>query len=354
MIVDAKRNLLVPQSSTGLSTNSSGERVVSRMVSEALEIAKRQSSQAIRKTFKVGKFELCEPDYQQILRWGKALGCAPEEVLQVLSEIPWDPANGGSARFRIEGGLIKELIWDGDRLPIEAFEWNPGLELECLSILSNMPKWGASSHKLSSLRTLRIYNLAITELDLSQTPRLRVLSLRNNQLTELDLSSAPGLDTLSCRDSQLSKLDLSPVPGLKFLDCSGNQLTELDLSTTPELKFLYCTRNQLSNLDLSPAPQLEVLSCTRNQLTDLDLSPVPKLKMLWCGSNQLTDLELLPIPMLRSLHCSNNRINKLDLSPTPGLTELQCILTPLKKLDLRPLDNSQIRIDCMPEVRIIR
>lgn len=353
MTVDAKRNLLVPQSSTGLSTNSSGKRVVSRMVSEALEIAKREATQAVRKIFKVGKFELCEPDYQQILVWGKALGWAPENVLNVLSEMPWDPENGGSAKFRIEGGSIKELIWDGDRLPIEAFEWNAGLELECLSILSNMPKWSAS-HALSSLRTLRIYNLALTELDLSLTPRLRQLSLRNNQLTELDISSAPEINVLSCRDSHLTKLDLSPVQGLKFLDCSGNQLTGLDLSTIPGLKMLYCTRNQLSDLDLSPVPGLEMLSCTSNELADLDLSPVPKLTKLWCGSNQLTDLELLPVPMLTSLHCSNNRLRKLELSPTPRLAELQCILNPLKKLDLRPLDNPHIRIDCMPDVRIIR
>ncbi len=332
MTVDAKRNLLVPQSSTGLSTNSSGKRVVSRMVSEALEIAKREATQAVRKIFKVGKFELCEPDYQQILVWGKALGWAPENVLNVLSEMPWDPENGGSAKFRIEGGSIKELIWDGGRLPIEAFEWNAGLELECLSILSNMPKWSAS-HALPSLRTLRIYNLALTELDLSLTPRLRQLSLRNNQLTELDISSVPEINVLSCRDSHLTKLDLSPVQGLKFLDCSGNQLTGLDLSTIPGLKMLFCTRNQLSDLDLSPVPGLEMLSCSRNQLTDLDLSPVS---------------------MLTSLYCSDNRLRKLELSPTPRLAELHCILNPLKKLDLRPLDKPHIKIDCMPDVRIIR
>jgi hypothetical protein len=141
---DANRNALIRRPSTNLTTISAGDRIVSRMVGEALEIARRQAIQVEKRTIKLGNFELCEPDYRQIVRWAKALDRAPEDLLVALSETTWEFDEERSARFRIEGGLIKELAWDGDLLPIEAFEWEAGLAIEALYVSGTLPRWNAS------------------------------------------------------------------------------------------------------------------------------------------------------------------------------------------------------------------
>jgi hypothetical protein len=373
----ANRNALILRPSTDLTTISAGDRIVSRMVGEALELARRQAIQAAKRTIKLGNFDLCEPDYRQIVRWATELGREPEDLVVELSEETWQFDEERSARFRIEGGSIKELAWHCDLFPIEVFEWEAGLEIEVLSMNAGgqdcFPNWSASQ-RLPSLRTLNVSGGAgrdffgrgtLLDLDLSATPGLTALYLTNIQLKQLDLSPLPRLKKLECSDNWLTELDLSQVPGLTELDCSSNQLTELDLSPVQDLTKLWCHDNQITELHLPPAPELTVLWCYENPLTDLDLSPVPGLTELDCSSNQLTELDLSPVPGLKELSCTQNQLasldlspvprltvlrlsannlTELDLSPVPGLKELWYSQNPLVELDLRPLDNPNIRL----------
>lgn len=305
-------NSLIPQPSTSVTTTSDEGSIVSRMLGVALETARHQAAQEVRKTFTVGDFELREPDYRQVLRWANSLGWKPEEVLGELSNLSAKQRDGSStAKLHIENGLIKQLVWDGDRLPIREFEWEFGLELELLAIVGRMPDWN-SANKLPSLQTLWINFL------------------------------------------ELIKLDLSPVPALTTLWCYKNQLTTLDLSPVPRLKKLVCSRNPLTELDLSPVTELTELSCANNKLTELELSPVKGLRRLGCAFNELSQLDLSPVPDLEGLCCSFNQLVELDLSPVPKLTELICDENRLYELDLRPLANPNIEIKCDPLVLITR
>ena len=219
---DKTTNSLIPRANTSLTSIDRGERIVSRMVGEALAFARRQVVQATRRTFKVGDFELYEPDYRQVLRWAVDLDRTPDDVLGQLSRLGCDE----DITLRIENGSIKDLVWDGGLLPIKSFEWEVGLELETLAIFGHSPTW-PTSQLLPSLRTLRVAKLGLTELDLSPVPGLTTLWCNENQLTELDLSPVPGLTKLWCHNNQLTELDLSPVPGLTELWCLA--LPEFDL-----------------------------------------------------------------------------------------------------------------------------
>lgn len=330
---DTKGNALIQRPGTGLTKNRSGG-IVPRMVGEALEVARRQTPPFTKQKFKVGEFELCEPDYRQVLWWAKALDREPEDVLAELAELTcWSDYAGITFKFRVEDGVIKELVWDGDQLPIEAFEWEEGLQIEVLGITQRMPNWNASQ-KLPSLR------------------RLGVLELED--LWELILLPVPGLTELVCVANRLTKLDLSPVPGLTKLNCSGNFLKWLDLSLVPGLTELDCCESGLTELDLSPVPGLVELHCNFNGLTELDLSPVAELARLACASNDLEWLDLSPVPELTWLVCCGNRLTELDLSPVPGMVWLNCSQNELIELDLRPLDNPNIKIRCDDDVHIFR
>ena len=321
---------LIPRPNSSLATVDHGGNVVSRMVEDALAIARRRDLVSVGKRFRIGSFELCEPDYRQLLRWAKALKWSPEVVLDTLASLSyWRRPDEyiilrrEEISFRIENGSIRDLVWDGERLPLENFEWEADLGIQTLGILKRMPKW-LPTETLGSLRTLDVNGLLLTELDLSPMPGLTELRCRRNQLTELDLSPVPGLKELWCGGNPLTELDLSPVPGLTRLDCYCNRLTELDLSPVPGLTRLWCSDNQLTELDLSPVPGLTRLWCSDNQLTELDLSPVPGLTELDCIENQLTELDLSSVPGLTKLLCGRNQLTELDLSPVPGLTKLDC------------------------------
>jgi hypothetical protein len=296
-----------------------------------------------------------------------------------------DPSFRAPMAIVVIGGLITSTFLSLLVIPVvftyvddlDAFEWEPGLKLQRLSVPWGMPQWSTEA-TLLTLKTLILYNghyghdrgldlspvpglmelwcdqSQLTKLDLSPVPGLRKLSCNENRLKELDLSPVPGLTSLSCIDNFLRELDLSPVPGLTSLYCLENHLSKLDLSPVPGLRELNCDENQLRKLDLSPVPKLKNLCCSRTSLRELDLSPVSGLTSLSCNENLLTKLDLSPVTGLTHLCCSKTHLRELDLSPVPGLTRLSCTENRLTVLDLRPLDNPNIDLDCDANVRIIR
>lgn len=169
-----------------------GDVVVSRMVSEALEIARRQALQSSRKLFTVGRFELAEPDYRQICRWADELGKTPSDLMEELASLESEEWNSQAKcletlpQLRIDNGTITVLVLDGKQLPIHTFLWEAELGLERLIVEGRMPAWPASA-PLPSLKRLVVPDLSLTELDLSPVPGLTWLMCEGNQLTELDL-----------------------------------------------------------------------------------------------------------------------------------------------------------------------
>ena len=219
-------NSLISRPDTSFATVARGERIVSRMVEGALEIARRTDLLSAGKRFTIGTYELREPDYRQVLWWAKSLQWSPEEVLDTLAGLR--PVSYAPIKLRIEDGSIRELVWDSERMPLENFEWEAGLSIQTLAIRRRMPKW-RSGAVLPSLRVLYVKWLSLVELDLSPMPGLTELFCCGNDLTHLDLSPVPALTRLDCWHNPLTALDLSPVPRLVELKCSGSSLTELDL-----------------------------------------------------------------------------------------------------------------------------
>ncbi len=176
----------------------------------------------------------------------------------------------------------------------------------------------------------------LTELDVSQNPKLKTLICQDNQITELDLSNNPELEELNCGINQLTELDISHNLKLKTLTGYFNQLTELDVTQHAELEVLNFFSNQLKELDVSHNAKLTELNFMSNQLKEIDVSHNPMLERLYCNSNQLTELDLSANPLLRILNCQYNQLTKLDLAPTPLLIRLSCQHNAITELDVRP------------------
>ena len=293
--------------------------------------------------FRIGDYELREPDNRQILLWAKALSIKPPELLRrlastVLEKVQARPFESEGARqeisFEIKDGALVSLAWDFDELPLVNFQWVEGLRVEKLGFKGTPPRAPELALNLPCLSILRLHQTDLAKLDLSKVPQLTNLSCDNNNLKQLDLSDVGGLTFLSCDNNQISELDFSDVRGLVELDCSENQITMLDLSHVPALTSLNCYKNQLTELDLSDVPALTHLHCDVNQLTELDLSDVPGLTHLYCDDNQLTELDLSNVPELAVLVCWGNQLSALDLSDVAGLEHLYCHVNQLTELNL--------------------
>lgn len=310
---EEKTNALIIRPSEAIEKTSTGARdILSTIVSDALELARRNSSTEAR--FRIGNYDLREPDYRQILLWANALNLEAAEIIRRmkmgrdetmlsahsrLSQYGRESYYGlESIETRIEDGSIVTLVWDFSLLPLTEFWWVDGLGIREASFIGRSPSPPCLQLKLPLLTFLKCRDLGLTEIDLSFVPRLTKLWCDDNQLTNLDLSHVPELTRLGCSDNQLTELDLSRVDNLYWLWCSSNQLTNLDLSSIPRLTVLDCSCNQLSELNFPVDSDLTNLICFNNQLTTLDLSHVTKLIELDCSENQLDELDIRPLKIL--------------------------------------------------------
>ena len=205
-MVDEKHNAMIPRPSSAIEKIGPGPRgILTRMVSDTLTLARSQQKQLTVTRFRIGNYELCDPDYRQILLWAAALEFEPEGIIERLessgAEDDWGDA---LTAFKVENGSIVTLAWDFDLLPLSVFEWVDGLVIREVGF--------KGEPKASPNISLRL-------------PLLVRLDCSGTNLTELDLSKTPALNELSCSCNELTKLDLSNVPRLTKLSCSENQLT---------------------------------------------------------------------------------------------------------------------------------
>jgi hypothetical protein len=239
-----------------------GGRIVAEMVSGALALSwSAKTSTELVPCFRIGEHIFCEPDYQQILLWAKAMELGPNEMIDLLLAAPNDYAQRQDSTQFANGRIIK-LGWDISLLPLGDFEWVDGLVIESIVFLRP------------------------DELD------------RTEQVLPLPL---PKLRYLDCSAIELKGIELSAVPALTELDCGYNPLTNLDLSTVTHLTRLSCPRSRLTKLDLFSVPQLEVLICHNNQLTELDFTAVPRLRSIVCMGNQIAELDVRSLEALEEI-----------------------------------------------------
>src|ERR1044072_8404265 len=114
----------------------------------------------------------------------------------------------------------------------------------------------------------------------------------------LKLEGFINLKKLDCFRHELTELDLSNCPKLKKLDCSVNSsllnsydpLTELNLSNCIELEELNCSLNRISKLEVNHCLNLKEIdfSCCQS-LTSVNLVNCINLTHIWAGACTLTN-----------------------------------------------------------------
>jgi hypothetical protein len=84
-MAEEQRKALVVRPSTAVENISTGAGGVrSRIVSDALVLARSHATSLASARFRVGDYEFREADYRQILLWAKALANTPEKIIETL------------------------------------------------------------------------------------------------------------------------------------------------------------------------------------------------------------------------------------------------------------------------------
>jgi Leucine-rich repeat (LRR) protein len=330
-----KLAIILSESKALVSKNERISNLLGEVVQDSLAILRRESALA-QKSFKIGDYELLDPDYRQILLWSEDLMLDPLVVLKTLIQEKEDNWQQRFEFVTLNNGRLINIIMDLNKLPLKEIKWVDGIAVEKLWIRGNLdPECALNvSLKLPQIRWLKLPGLRLTELDLSCMPLLEYLDCEGNQITELNCSYVPRLRKLSCSYNHLSELDLSCLPMLENLKCSNNLLTELDLAFVPKLENLACENNRLTELEILNDGALGGLFVSENALNRLILPYLPNLKYLCCDKNNLCALDLSGVANLEMFDCSDNQIKTLDVSKVTQLDVLVCKNNVLTVLDV--------------------
>lgn len=109
------------------------------------------------------------------------------------------------------------------------------------------------------------------------------------------------LVALRVSEMGMTHVNVSENLWLEKLWCEKNKLTELDLTGNGRLKIVNCSYNDLTELDVSQNRSLTALSCYGNKIKKLDLSQNENLLEVWIDP----DVEVIGAPPKLVIHRVN-------------------------------------------------
>lgn len=96
------RNALVVRPSAEVGRIGVGaESVLSRIVSDALVLARSRTASLTLTLFRVGRYEFRDADYRQIVLWANALEKTPEEIVETLESQRFERPGDDVISFRV-------------------------------------------------------------------------------------------------------------------------------------------------------------------------------------------------------------------------------------------------------------
>ena len=151
------------------------EKVLSRIVSDALAIARERDVADMFARIRLGKYDFCQSDYRQIVAWAQETGKSPEELIRILENVEDKTANG--IAFIVDDGSIKQVEFPG-------------------SLLFRKHIFNDGSSKAVALPGSLLFRKHM--LKISDLQKLVKITCEGHQLAKIDLSNLPMLAVLSC------------------------------------------------------------------------------------------------------------------------------------------------------------
>lgn len=202
----------------------------------------------------------------------------------------------------------------------------------------------------TGLITLNIDNCKkITDVDISENPRLEKVSLSNCiSLNSLLLNECPKTKVLDISNTIISSLNINGTDNLITINGANSKLKELDLCSKFKLKTLYIPSSSLlKNLSLPSESILENINISGSALSSINLSNQMILKKINISDCNISELNLEQNINLISLDIANTNIGNLDLSKNRSISDLTLARIKSENSVLSILDLSNTNIESL-------
>ncbi len=179
---------------------------------------------------------------------------------------------------------------------------------------------------------------SISALDVTNCPELTDLQCGGNPfITELDVTQNPKLQVLHTFGCSITEWHTSHNPELENLQVFFSPtLAKVDVTQNPKLVWFYIDETAVPSIDLSQNPLLGEFRCCDTAVSELDLSHNPKLVTLYAYGSKITELDLSHNPLLARVNMARTPLTTLDVSMLPDLVELNLHGTQIMTVDLKP------------------
>ena len=229
--------------------------------------------------------------------------------------------------------------------------------LENLHIQNN-PLADQSFLQFPNLTELWANNIALSDLPafVAGLPlTLQTLSLDNNSITDISaLSGREAIQSLRLSQNRLTELRISDVPKLHTIEAQNNEIASFAVANAPELYNYWLDQNRLSDLAsfadfLRNQPEQNgwrhQFSLRNNQISDLEpLGAVEHLGHVQLGENKIRDISALKgKTSIYNLDLRNNDISQISdvFDDYPLNTNVSLEGNPLLCSEIDKLGNSQ-------------
>ncbi|AOT08923.1 hypothetical protein S4054249_14110 [Pseudoalteromonas luteoviolacea] len=191
------------------------------------------------------------------------------------------------------------------------------------------------------LLSISLYDTSLSaqaKADLENMTQLKSLHLYDVDYTELNLSKLSQLTTLSLSQaSTVSTIVLPVQSSLYWLDISNSSVTEIDLSNQVKLRSLSVGESALTNLDLSNNLELELLNISGSKVEGISgVTTDHKIQSLNAASSALATLDLRNFDDVEDVDLTNTLISLLELGGNPQLHTLNASDSPLARINVEP------------------
>ncbi|WP_299212175.1 immunoglobulin-like domain-containing protein [uncultured Aquimarina sp.] len=172
---------------------------------------------------------------------------------------------------------------------------------------------------------------------------LQNFSARSNSFTAIDISNNVNISTLDLFDVNLTEIDLTALTNLQNLSLSNNSISAIDISNNILLEYVAiqnCT--SLTAIDLSQNVALERLSIWGNALQNIDLNSNTSLTSIVISQNNITAIDLSQNILLEEVLINENPIVQIDVSWLTNLVVFEANDCDLSSLNIKNGNNTSI------------
>lgn len=212
------------------------------------------------------------------------------------------------------------IDWKGDYTDLQAYNVETTYKeymLESINRNADVKIYATSADVAAKINVFSIYNIVMTDVDLSHLTKAYAISLGGCGLSPQDITMPENsnLGELNLTGNKFSEFPyFEKFPNLAILNLGANEFKTFDASRLPNLQYLTMSDNQLTDITFDN-DQLWNIAVDINKFETIDLNGLPALEQLILNSNNLSTIDLTPVK--NTLNAISLVGNRFDFTTLP-------------------------------------